>query len=332
MLGRMSARLWSRKPAKRTIIRALEAPLPNRLVREMLPLLRRLPGPVRDVGPKLPAPREFGLPLPDGRQLRLQTPPGQRGGMTQEVFSKGLGSYEPETLTLFLTLATGAETVFDVGAHIGLYALAAATLNPGARIFAFEPVPPVFDRLVANVALNALPNVVCVKAAAGELAGRAEIFSNAGGMDPRGSQDPGHQLSWKPGPWRCDIVPTLDLDSFSRLVGVGQLTLAKIDVEKAEPQVLRGMTELLRLHRPHVFCEVFPEEWSPGLAAEIEAVVSPLDYHRYLLTPEGPQPENQVKGCQNHLNHLLTPLAPIDLAPFVVEARRLRERLVGLRP
>lgn len=249
--------------------------------------------------------------------------------MTQHVFRNGLGSYEPEALPLFLALAAGADTVFDVGAHIGLYALTAAAMNPGARVFAFEPAPPVFDRLLANVTLSRLPNVVCVQAAASEQAGRAEIFGAAGGMDARGSYDPGH-VTWHPGPWRCDIVPTVDLDRFARLVGLDKLTVVKIDVEKAEPQVLRGMNQLLQHHRPHVFCEVFPDEWSLGTAAQIEAEIAPLDYHRYLLTADGPQLENSVKGCRDFLNHLLTPLGPTELEPFVVEAGRIRERLVAL--
>lgn len=326
---RVSARGWPRRVVRSTLIRALEEPTLSRVARQLLPSLQWVPGLGTAAGSQLPTPREFGLPLSNGRQLRLQTPRRQRGGMTQHVFRNGLGSYEPEALPLFLALAAGAETVFDVGAHIGLYTLAAATMHPGARVFAFEPAPPVFDRLLANVTLNRLPNVVCVQAAAGDVAGRAEIFANAGGMDARGSHDPGH-VTWHPGPWRCDIVPTLDLDQFAQLVGVRQLTLVKIDVEKAEPQVLRGMTELLRLHRPHVFCEVFPDEWSLGIAGEVEAVIAPLDYYRYLLTPEGPKLENRVKGCRDHLNHLLTPLGPAELEPFVVEAQRIQESLVAL--
>ena len=44
------------------------------------------------------------------------------------------------------------DCVFDVGANIGLFTLYAAHHHPGARIFSFEPAPPVFELLKANTA------------------------------------------------------------------------------------------------------------------------------------------------------------------------------------
>jgi amino acid adenylation domain-containing protein/FkbM family methyltransferase len=40
--------------------------------------------------------------------------------------------------------------IFDVGANIGLFGLAVAMSRPAARLFAFEPIPPIFQTLAAN--------------------------------------------------------------------------------------------------------------------------------------------------------------------------------------
>nr|WJJ09222.1 non-ribosomal peptide synthase [Streptomyces spectabilis] len=54
-----------------------------------------------------------------------------------------------------ITIEDG-DTILDVGANIGLFTLFAGSRCPGARIHAFEPIPPVFDSLRRNVALHGL--------------------------------------------------------------------------------------------------------------------------------------------------------------------------------
>ncbi|HWS85807.1 MAG TPA: amino acid adenylation domain-containing protein [Pyrinomonadaceae bacterium] len=51
-----------------------------------------------------------------------------------------------------LELPEGA-CVFDVGANIGIFTLFVAQQCPGARVYAFEPIPPIFDTLRLNVKL-----------------------------------------------------------------------------------------------------------------------------------------------------------------------------------
>lgn len=45
--------------------------------------------------------------------------------------------------------------VFDVGANIGLFTLFVQATWPGARVWSFEPAPPIFAHLRYNAALNA---------------------------------------------------------------------------------------------------------------------------------------------------------------------------------
>ena len=47
------------------------------------------------------------------------------------------------------------DVVFDVGANIGLFSVHLARTSPGAKLFAFEPIPPVFEMLTRNLARHA---------------------------------------------------------------------------------------------------------------------------------------------------------------------------------
>lgn len=48
------------------------------------------------------------------------------------------------------------DRVFDVGANIGMFALRIGQRYPGARVYAFEPVPPTFELLKLNTTIHGL--------------------------------------------------------------------------------------------------------------------------------------------------------------------------------
>lgn len=49
----------------------------------------------------------------------------------------------------------GGSTVFDIGANIGVYAIAVSRAFPGVRVRCFEPVPILFEALTRNLAEHA---------------------------------------------------------------------------------------------------------------------------------------------------------------------------------
>lgn len=58
-----------------------------------------------------------------------------------------------------VTLKPG-DTVVDVGSNIGCFSiLAGSMVGPSGRVIAFDPMPPMLERLVANARLNDLRNV-----------------------------------------------------------------------------------------------------------------------------------------------------------------------------
>jgi len=59
--------------------------------------------------------------------------------------------------------------IFDIGANIGLFSIAAMLRYPGARIHAFEPIPDLFELLSRNLAEHvpsAVPNQIGLGASA----------------------------------------------------------------------------------------------------------------------------------------------------------------------
>jgi tRNA G37 N-methylase Trm5 len=118
------------------------------------------------------------------------------------MYWRGAFGYEPETSQLFYRLATTSHGVLDVGAHVGYYWILAGLAHPSARVYAFEPYPVAFERLLRNLELNQLGNVEPIRLALGSV--RASPTSSAG---PR-------TFRWVP-PCRGSSWPrTLDRDSF----------------------------------------------------------------------------------------------------------------------
>jgi len=239
--------------------------------------------------------------LPNGRRMTLWS----RGDdwVANQEYWRGWSGYEPETVPAFFALASRARAVFDVGAHVGFYAVLAAHANPTARIFAFEPHPRAFERLMKNVAMNRLDNVSCLRSACGEMDGMAQLHSiDVDSIPSRSTLDPAMMRpEWGVCSWSVEVLRLDRLVSDERLAHVD---LVKIDVEGTEPQVLRGMPETLRRHRPKIFAEVLP---GADTERQLEQLLEPAQYHYYLLTPRGP--ERRVKICPDvtWFNWLLVP-------------------------
>ena len=137
----------------------------------------------------------------------------------------------------------------DVGAHVGLYTVAAALHGPG-RVLAFEPNPSAREQLGENIALNHADDVVVVPKAVGDAPGTA-LLHVPKTPDPSFSSLAGGRFAeGEP----IDVeVTTVDTE-----VEAAGLTpsVVKIDVEGGELAVLGGMTRTLERDRPVLLVEV----------------------------------------------------------------------------
>jgi FkbM family methyltransferase len=245
--------------------------------------------------------------LPNGRTLRLWS----RGddGIANQVYWRGWRGHEPETASLFFRLAAVARTTLDIGAHVGFYTLLAAHANPRGQVYAFEPMPCVHQRLRRNIALNRLANVECLPVAVGESDGTAAFFYVAACAQRGIPSSSSLSLDFMRTLGELESFPTpvITMDRFVRERGLGPIDLVKIDTEATEPQVLRGMINTLRRNHPLLVCEVLAGH---GAEEALEAILRPLGYHSYLLTSEGPVPQDAIRGHPEWRNYLFSRLGP----------------------
>ena len=246
----------------------------------------------------LPRVGTTAMVLPGRRRARLWS----RGDdwVPNQVFWRGWDGYEPEMTPIFWRLAATARVTLDVGAHIGFYAIIAAIANDRAAVFAFEPLPPVFERLQRNLALNRLDNVIALPQAVGAIDGRAPFF-HVPGLIPCSSSL--SQAFMRSHPVLDSLpVSVVRLDTFARENGLANIDLIKLDTETTEPDVLIGMGPLLGSSRPDIFCEVLQR----AAADALTGILEPLGYSFYLLTDAGPQRRSQVTAHELWRNHMFT--------------------------
>src|SRR5271169_2863387 len=157
-------------PAIRRLIKQVYARVPCKqpvleILRRTVRLPKNLTGHLHFRGP-------FTVEIDDSHRFRLE----HWGYMVEnDLFWNGFGNgYEGTSLLVWSRLAPHAQTIVDVGANTGVYALAARCLNPTATVVALEPVVRVFRRLQRNVELNG-GKVAAENLAASDTTGTAVI-------------------------------------------------------------------------------------------------------------------------------------------------------------
>jgi FkbM family methyltransferase len=240
--------------------------------------------------------------LPGGKTLRMWS----RGDddIAGRVFWLGWAGHEPEVAVAFHDLAASARLTLDIGAHVGYFTLIAALANPGGRVFAFEPLDRIYERLTYNVVLNGLRNVKCLKYAIGSKSGVSQFFHVSHGIPSSSSLSKefiDHVAKYKP--LVCSPVEVMTVDDFVYANNLHGVDLVKIDTETTEPSVLQGMLRTLETDRPSIICEVLDS----GPAAAIEEILASFEYEFFLLTTEGAKPCQHLKADPRWHNYLLTP-------------------------
>lgn len=151
------------------------------------------------------------------------------------------GTFEPESLAAWHSIVKPGTIAIDVGAYSGIYSILAARW--GATVMAFEPMPMLAERFARNCSLNGVhcklfQVAISDRRGSGRLsfaAGKpmtsaASLFGNVGNSIP---------------------VALATLDDLR----VSNVSAVKIDVERAEPNVLRGGMVLLESERPAMLIE-----------------------------------------------------------------------------
>jgi FkbM family methyltransferase len=150
-------------------------------------------------------------------------------------------SGELDVLRRIRASGTAVDTIFDVGANVGGWAVAAAEIFPDATIYSFEPASDTFRELEAQAQGR---KIVPVRAALSDTPGTRTLYS-VPGMDWMSSLEELDLSRLQLEASEHEEVPCLTLDQFSAERGIGSIDILKIDVEGHEFAVLQGATHLL---------------------------------------------------------------------------------------
>jgi FkbM family methyltransferase len=209
--------------------------------------------------------RRFAAALPSALRYRYlrwrQKRPGarseapriaaRRDGLLMEVDEadvidfaiRHFGVWEPALAALIGAHLRAGDIAVDIGANIGAHTLAMArAVGASGAVVAVEPGPDTAARLRRNIALNDLAQVRVVEAAAADSAGTAPLYAGPDGTRGRATMDA--EVAGAGAPTAIATMVAADLLTPAEWA---RTRLIKIDVERAEDRVLRGLAPALAL-------------------------------------------------------------------------------------
>jgi FkbM family methyltransferase len=153
---------------------------------------------------------------------------------------RDLSKVDPFLLSMVRALVRPKMVVWDIGANVGLFSFAAASL--GAQVVAVEADMWLANLMHRSALLNKLP-VTVLPAAVSDHQGISRLYLS----------EQGKASNSLCGGGSAQTVVAVTLDSLLDHFAAPQVL--KIDVEGMEYAVLSGATRVLAA-RPHIFCEV----------------------------------------------------------------------------
>jgi FkbM family methyltransferase len=236
--------------------------------------------------------------------VRLTPHPGEFD--FEALFERRL-SYEREVFAYLEARMDRYDAVLEIGANVGVFTLffaeALRRRGPAGRVFAFEPSPEAFSRLLENLRQNGVENVAALNCAAASETGFVSFFEPRGHLT-NGSMDPEFAARFSRDVVKREVV-AVDGAHIAALVSDYERLLLKIDVEGAESEVLQSLEPLIRARRPDILLEVHPTH---DRRLDQVAVIGEL-YDRHKLTERGAEYQTRFVADDEHRDYILLPRA-----------------------
>lgn len=223
--------------------------------------------------------------------------------------------FEQTSMKVWCRLSKAATGILDVGANVGIYSLAAASLRPDLVIHAFEPNPYAFSRLRMHKMINQLHNINEHTFAVGS-DNQLVMFSWV--IKPGGNISSGGGIGDRKGDnFEKTVVQMVHLDSTPLDTVIGDRPLMKIDVEGGEVLAMQGMKKILG-KKPDIILETFSAE----ACRVIDGLIAPLGYTVYKIIEKEHRLVRQDKLIpadvkSDDFNQLLTTRPATEVAALV---------------
>lgn len=195
------------------------------------------------------------------------------------------GTYEDEINKLIRISLKNGNNALDIGGNIGLQSIRMSQcVGDTGKVYAFEPLIYLQEKLSRNILLNKALNVTLFPCALSDKESEADFTIN--------------RTSWNQGTFsltnnssgaeKQHVIVKMG-DNIPEIQSLASLGLVKIDVEGFEHQVLQGLTQTLRKHKPRIIFEYDKNYWV-NTGQDINdcyAFLSSLGYTCYQITPVG---------------------------------------------
>ncbi|MEX0685408.1 MAG: FkbM family methyltransferase [Balneolales bacterium] len=195
--------------------------------------------------------------------------------------------------------------VFDIGAYIGIFSMFfAKAVGPKGHVYIYEPNPINLDKVKNNLQINGFENAAMYPIALGAKKDTANLAFRG-----RGTATGSLQENIK-----SDIlneanstVIEVEIDTLDNQISINDLPkpdFVKIDVEGLELDVLNGMQETLKLHKPDLYIEIHGSSTSEKIK-NAKSVVDFLIGYGYLIyhveSEQSIATDNASEATEGHL-------------------------------
>ena len=210
--------------------------------------------------------------------------------------SQGRTGFEDRLQHLYMSLLKDGDFCIDIGAHTGRHALPMSCAVGRGSVAAFEPNPPIAQRLRARLDLLSVDNVTVHELALSDESGTAEFVVAVDRPEESGLKERVYN-----GPTRQEkvAVQLAQLDSLA----LGEPRFIKLDTEGAEHKVLIGARDTVARARPAIAFE-FGEHSYSAYDVDPNAVFAyfeSLDYDVFSI--HGERLHQAAFAKASHLQH-----------------------------
>ena len=182
--------------------------------------------------------------------------------LENKIFWSGLYSIDESTsIKVWEELSMVSSTIIDIGANTGIFTLVAKSVNPNAKVIAFEPISRIYEKLLKNIYINQY-NAAAFDIGISNFDGEQEIYDFPDIKNPYSASLDLQQVNEISSRAQFDLkkilISTKKLDSLINEMQIKKLTntLIKIDVEQHEPFVLDGMKNMMQEQKPIILIEI----------------------------------------------------------------------------
>ncbi len=220
----------------------------------------------------------------------------------QQVYFFGV--YDRENINFIKSQIKPGDYFFDIGANVGCFSLTASTcVGDTGKVYAFEPVPKVFNRLNENIGLNGIKNISSIPKALFDKDTILKFYlASQENMGMSSIQEHDNMSG--------EVVElgAISLDSFIESNNITRVDFIKMDIEGAELKALQGMINTIRKHRPTFMVEISEDVLKEEVDRnQVLQFFDELKYHEFVIAEDGKLelPNKEMTG--KYTNYIFKP-------------------------